>query len=68
VAKIFGSDAFSPQQIVDKVEATATIDVATLHWSGFAGNLIPVTLGNIIGGSVMVALVYYTIYRRGLKS
>jgi formate/nitrite transporter FocA (FNT family) len=30
--------------------------------------LIPVTLGNIIGGSVMVALVYYTIYRRGLKS
>jgi len=35
---------------------------------GFAGNLIPVTLGNIIGGSVIVALVYYAIYRRGLKS
>ena len=52
----------------DSVAATANIDSAALTWSGFAGNLIPVTLGNIIGGSVMVALVYYTIYRRGLKS
>lgn len=31
---------------------------------GFVHNLIPVTLGNIIGGSVLVALVYYVIYRR----
>jgi len=48
----------------DSVAATTNIDSASLNWSGFAGNLIPVTLGNIIGGSVMVALVYYTIYRR----
>lgn len=33
-------------------------------WLGFAQNLLPVTLGNIVGGSVMVALVYYLIYRR----
>jgi formate transporter len=52
----------------DSVAATANFDSASLNWSGFAGNLIPVTLGNIIGGSVMVALVYYTIYRRGSKS
>ncbi len=52
----------------DGYAATANLDAASLNWSGFAGNLIPVTLGNIIGGSVMVALVYYTIYRRGLKS
>ena len=52
----------------DSVAAAASIDTGSLDWSGFAGNLIPVTLGNIIGGSVMVALVYYTIYRRGLKS
>jgi len=48
--------------------AAAGIDLASLDWGGFAGNLIPVTLGNIVGGSVMVALVYYLIYRRGLRS
>jgi formate transporter len=52
----------------DRAAATANIDLAPLDWSGFIGNLIPVTLGNILGGSVMVALVYYTIYRRGFKS
>jgi hypothetical protein len=29
-------------------------------------NLVPVTLGNIVGGSVMVASVYYLIYHRAL--
>lgn len=28
-------------------------------------NLIPVTIGNIVGGSVFVALIYYVIYVRG---
>lgn len=28
-------------------------------------NLVPVTLGNLVGGAVMVGLVYHTIYRRG---
>jgi len=27
-------------------------------------NLLPVTLGNIFGGAVMVGLVYWLIYRR----
>lgn len=39
------------------------VNAAALDWQGFVGNLIPVTLGNIVGGSVMVALVYYVIYR-----
>ncbi|TAL25529.1 MAG: formate/nitrite transporter family protein [Nitrospirae bacterium] len=42
----------------------ASLDMSHLDWPGFIYNLIPVTLGNIIGGSVLVALVYYTIYRR----
>jgi formate/nitrite transporter len=42
----------------------AGINTSTLDWAGFASNLLPVTLGNIIGGSVMVALVYYSVYRR----
>jgi len=29
------------------------------------GNLVPVTLGNIVGGSVFVALVYWDIYLHG---
>ena len=30
--------------------------------AGLAANLVPVTLGNIVGGSVFVALVYYVVY------
>ncbi len=38
-----------------------------LTWTGMLRNLIPVILGNLVGGSVLVALVYYVIYRRGAK-
>lgn len=40
---------------------------AGLDWGGFIGNLIPVTLGNVAGGSLMVAAVYYLIYHRALR-
>ena len=30
---------------------------------GFIRNLVPVTLGNIAGGGIMVALVYFIVYR-----
>jgi formate transporter len=33
--------------------------------AGMLRNLVPVIAGNIIGGSVLVALVYHVIYRRG---
>lgn len=37
----------------------------SLTWSRFlVNNLLPVTIGNIIGGSVMVGLVYWFIYLR----
>ncbi|KDM91531.1 formate/nitrite transporter family protein [Photobacterium galatheae] len=43
-------------------------DLATgadsVTWLGFIGNLIPVILGNLVGGSVLVGLVYYVIYLR----
>jgi formate/nitrite transporter FocA (FNT family) len=32
--------------------------------AGFLANLIPVTLGNIVGGGVFAALVYWPIYLR----
>jgi len=34
-----------------------------LSWGGLFLNLLPVTLGNIAGGGVMVAVVYHLIYR-----
>lgn len=40
-------------------------DFPHLTWSNFlAGNLLPVTIGNIIGGAVLVALVYWFVYLR----
>ncbi len=36
--------------------------VANLNWAGFVGNLIPVTIGNIIGGGILVGVVYWLAY------
>ena len=36
-----------------------------LTWDGFLlGNLVPVTLGNIVGGGAMIGLYYWVIFRR----
>lgn len=40
------------------------IDPARLGWAGFLGNLIPVTLGNIIGGVLFVGCAYWFVYLR----
>lgn len=37
---------------------------AGISWSGMFENLVPVILGNLVGGSVFVALVYHVIYGR----
>jgi formate/nitrite transporter len=34
---------------------------------GFLKNMVPVTLGNVVGGGVFVALTYYIIYLRGRR-
>jgi formate transporter len=40
-------------------------DYANLTWGNFLlANLLPVTIGNIIGGAVLVGLVYWFIYLR----
>ncbi len=35
---------------------------------GYATNLIVVTAGNVVGGGVLVALAYWTVYRLGRQS
>ncbi len=43
--------------------AAAGIDLSGLTWGTFwTGNLIPVTLGNIVGGAVCVGCVYWFVY------
>ena len=39
-------------------------DVTAVTWGGVLGNLVPVILGNIVGGGVLVGLVYYLVYLR----
>lgn len=48
--------------------AAADPVAAGLTTAGLVANLIPVTLGNIVGGSIFVALVYYVVYVRGARS
>ena len=47
----------------DKVDVTGIRGVENLDLSAYVHNLVPVTLGNIVGGSGLVALVYFVIYR-----
>ena len=50
--------------VVGAAKASAA-SLANLTWSAFwLKNLIPVTIGNIIGGGVLVAAVYWFIYER----
>ena len=40
-------------------------DYPTVTWIDFLfGNLLPVTIGNIVGGALLVGLVYWFVYRR----
>lgn len=40
-------------------------DYPTITWERFiVGNLLPVTIGNIIGGAIMVGAVYWFVYLR----
>lgn len=44
-------------------------DYPDITWSNAVlGNLLPVTIGNVIGGALMVGLVYWLVYRRPRRS
>ncbi|GAP22465.1 formate/nitrite transporter family protein [Leptolinea tardivitalis] len=52
------------QAFFDAIEKTPA-DFPHLTWENFLiGNLLPVTIGNIIGGVVMVGLIYWYAYLR----
>ncbi len=54
--------AFDPAFVAARaLEAQAQ----TLSWGGFlARNLVPVTIGNVIGGTLLVGAVYWFVYLR----
>ncbi len=56
--------AFAPASFWSAI-GMSTADFAGLTWSNFfLANLLPVTIGNIIGGTLFVGVVYWFIYLR----
>jgi formate transporter len=55
--------AGAPDSFWASIGKTAA-DFPALTWGNFLANLVPVTIGNIIGGSLMVGAVYWFIYLR----
>ena len=54
---------------LDNVEVSVggdtTVDLSDLTWrNALVNNLLPVTIGNVIGGAVMVGAVYWLVYLR----
>jgi len=48
--------------VMNKVfEVTPDVNLGRLNITGLLGNLLPVTLGNIVGGAVLVAAIYWLI-------
>jgi formate transporter len=44
-------------------------DYPTIGWEQFLlGNLVPVTIGNVVGGTILVGAVYAFVYRRRLAT
>ena len=59
--KMFDTDFIA--KVADKVP-----NLDKLTWQAFwINNLLPVTIGNIIGGAVLVAAVYWAIFLRASK-
>ncbi len=53
------------KQQMDPTQLATAFDLENLTLVGFIfNNLLPVTLGNILGGSVLVGLFYWFIYLR----
>ena len=53
------------QERHDLRSRTKTPDLSDVTWGHFLGaNLLPVTIGNVLGGALMVGAVYWFVYLR----
>lgn len=57
-----------PLAMLLKDTGAAGVATDAIGWYGLLGNLVPVILGNLLGGSVFVGLVYHVIYRRSRRA
>jgi formate/nitrite transporter len=58
--------SFDPAFMASDAVVKAGLDLSGLTWGNFLlNNLLPVTIGNIIGGAVLVAAVYWFVFLRG---
>jgi formate transporter len=56
--------AGAPKSFWDAIQKTPA-DYPDLTWSNFlVANLVPATIGNVIGGALMVGAVYWFVYLR----
>ena len=55
---------FFPMAIMVETFGDVGTQTEVVSWMGMVKNLIPVIMGNLIGGCVLVGLVYHIIYRR----
>ncbi|MFH1169097.1 MAG: formate/nitrite family transporter [Chloroflexota bacterium] len=58
----------SGQPVVVEAAGLTSQGLAHLNWAGFIGNLVPVTIGNIIGGSLLIGAVYWLTYLRSERA
>ncbi len=54
----------SDQPAVLEAAKLTSANVANLNWMGFLNNMVPVTIGNIIGGAILIGVVYWLAYLR----
>ncbi len=55
---------FIPLAMLEQTFGSSNFTSTVITWTGFINNLLPVIMGNLVGGSLLVALVYHIIYRR----
>jgi len=56
-------EAWAPPEFWQAIGRGAA-DYPALSWAGFGRNLLPVVIGNVIGGGVLVGGVYWLVYLR----
>lgn len=55
---------FIPLAMLEQTFGNSNLTSAAVTWTGFINNLAPVIMGNLVGGSIFVTLIYHIIYRR----
>lgn len=66
IVKNFGGDEFWASEAVTAAGLTPDAVSHLTVQSFFLDNLVPVTLGNIVGGSILVGIYYWAAYQRPL--